>query len=97
MGRLDTRMAAPPVRIARATATVQQDQMIPADSVPRTARGAGSYGQREARFGSVPIRLRIKTPGGPNTSAALRTTIPIGVTYRKRGYPPIVTLPGAEG
>ena len=92
MARTDTRMHAPPVRIARANARTEQAQMLPADLV-RTSAGAGQYGQRELRFASVPIRLRIQGNAGPNRQSAREGTIPIGVTARKRGYPPIVTLP----
>lgn len=93
MSRTDTRMHAPPVRIARANAAVQQGQMVRPAAVTRLAKGAGNFGQREARNASVPVRLRIQSKAGPNVQPGRAGTIPIGVTYRKRGYPPIVTLP----
>lgn len=92
MARLDTHMRPPPVRIALASARVAQGQML--DDVERTSRGAGNYGSRERRFASVPIRLRIQSNAGPNTPAAREAAIAMGTTRRKRGYPPIVTLPG---
>jgi len=94
MGRFDTRMHAPPVRIARAQARVQQGQMARAGAVTRLAGAAGNFGAREVRFASVPMRLRIQSKAGPNTPAAQSQVKPIGVTWRKRGYPPVVTLPG---
>lgn len=97
MPRTDTRMHAPPVRIGRAQARVQQGQMARPAAVTRLSRGAGNFGQREARFASVPMRLRIQTKAGPNVEPARAGTLPIGVTWRKRGYPPIVTLPASGG
>jgi hypothetical protein len=91
MARFDTRRYAPPVRIGAAQARVQQGQMLTDDE--RLARGAGNFGQKEARNASVPIRLRIRGAAGPNNPTATAATIPIGHTRRKRGLPPI-TLPG---
>jgi len=92
-GRLDTRRHAPPVRIGRSQARTQQSQMLV--DAGRIARGAGNYGQREARFASVPIALRIHRGAGPNTRAARSATIPIGHTRRKRGFPvPSLPQPG---
>jgi len=95
MSRFSPAMRPPPVRISRANARVTQSQMLPAD-LGRTSRGAGNYGQRERRFASVPIRLRIQSNAGPNTAAARAATIPLGTTVRKRGYPPISLLPTAQ-
>jgi hypothetical protein len=93
MGRVDTRRVAPPVRIGLANANVQQYQMARAAAVTRLARGAGNFGQKEARFASVPMRLRIQVNAGPNTEPGRQGLIPVGVTRRKRGYPAIVELP----
>lgn len=91
MARFDTRMHRPPVRIGLAQARVQQGQML--NDIERTAVGAGDFGQRERRFASVPVRLRIQKNEGPNIARARAAAIPLGRTARKRGYPPI-TLPG---
>lgn len=91
MGRFDTRMRQPPVRIGKASARVLQDQLT--DDVQRTARGAGNFGARERRFASVGLRLVIQKSAGPNTATARGATLPLGRTARKRGYPPI-TLTG---
>ena len=82
MGRFSTRFRPPPVRISRAQARDQQQTLLRDGA--RTARGAGGFGQREARFASVPVQLRIDREG-PTRSGAL----PIGTTRRKRGYAPI--------
>lgn len=95
MGRLDTSRHRPPVRIGLANAAIQQGQMT--RHAPRLARGAGNFGQREVRFASVPLRLRIQSKAGPNTEMARRAVLPMGITYRKRGYPPLVDLPTAKG
>jgi hypothetical protein len=91
MGRLDTRMHPPPVRIARANARALQAELLL--EAQRTATGAGDYGARERRFASVPLKLTIQKHAGPNTPSAQAAVIPIGFTRRKRGYPPITTLP----
>jgi hypothetical protein len=93
VARYDTRMRQPPVRIGLASARVSQAQMLTEESIEQTNRGAGNYGQREARFASVPIRLRIQANAGPNSEAAREAAIAMGVTRRKKGYPPIVTVP----
>ena len=82
MGRFTTTFRAPPVNIGL-TAAAQQQQTMLSDGA-RTAMGAGGYGQREARFGSVELGLRIDVQG-PTGAGAL----PLGRTRRKRGYPPI--------
>lgn len=94
MGRLDTRRRRPPVQISRATAANQQAQMVP-PAVINTSKGAGNFGQRELRFASVPIRIKIQSNAGPNTDAAREAALAMGVTRRKRGYPPITSLPTA--
>jgi hypothetical protein len=91
-GRLDTRRRQPPVRIGLAAARQQQFEMV--RDVEPMARAAGGFGAREARFGNIPVRLVINSNAGPNTAMAQGGTIPIGFTRRKRGYPPVVTLPG---
>lgn len=91
MGRYDTRMHPPPVRLSRSLAREAQDKL--AENVLQTAKGAGNYGQKEARFASVPIMLRIQRNAGPNTQLAREAAIPINLTRRKRGFPPITTLP----
>ncbi len=83
MARFDTRFRQPPVKIARAQARSQQAGLI--TGVTRTIRGAGDFGMREARMGSVPLKLRIGKGMGPAAAGAL----PVGRTRRKRGYPPI--------
>jgi hypothetical protein len=90
MARLDTTMHPPPVRIGLAQARTQQGQML--HDTQRLALAAGDYGQREARFSSVPIRLRIQRNAGPSSAIATGAVKPLGHTRRKRGYPPI-TLP----
>lgn len=95
MGRLDTQRRRPPVRIALAAAANQQAQMLPPQLI-HTSKGAGNFGQRERRFASVPIRLKIQSNAGPNTPAAREAALAMGVTRRKRGYPPITTLPTAS-
>lgn len=92
MGRLDTQRRRPPVVLSRATAANQMAQMVPPEVV-NTSKGAGNFGQKERRFESVPIRLRIQANAGPNSDAAREAAIAMGVTRRKRGYPPIVDLP----
>jgi hypothetical protein len=93
MGRLDTRMHRAPVQIGLSQARVQQAGMLLEDGVLDVARGAGNYGQKERRFSSVPIRLRIQANAGPNSAIGIDGTKAIGHTKRKRGYPAIVTLP----
>jgi hypothetical protein len=95
VGRFDTRMRRPPVRIGLAQARVQATQLLN-DSL-YTARGAGDYGMREARFGSVPLRLRIDKGVGANTDSIKAGVLPIGRTHRKQGFPPVTeeTLFGA--
>lgn len=93
MGRFDTEMRRPPVRLSRAIARQQQSAMTADQLVQQTAKGAGNFGQREARFGNVDVRLVINKSAGPNTLDAQENAIPIGQTARKRGYPPITTLP----
>jgi hypothetical protein len=83
VGRFSTRFRPPPVRISRAQATSQQRILL--SDVTRTSRGAGDYGSREARMGSVALELRVQKGTGPTTAGAM----PIGRTRRKRGYPPI--------
>jgi hypothetical protein len=97
VGRFDTGRAIPPVRIGLAQARVQAKGLI-LDSL-HTARGAGDYGMREARFASVPLRLRIDHAAGPNTPIGISGAIPIGHTRRKAGYPPLSdsTLYGTTG
>lgn len=85
MGRFDTGRRRPPVRIGLAQARVQGQQML-VDS-EHTARGAGDYGMREARFTSVPLRLRIDKSAGPNSPIGVSGTLPLGRTQRKAGYP----------
>ena len=87
MGRFDTRMRQPPVRIGRASARVLQTQLT--QEAQRLARGAGDYGARERRFASVPLKLTIQKSAGPNTAVARAAALPLGRTARKRGYPPI--------
>lgn len=87
MGRFDTGRRTPPVRIGLAQARTQARELL-VDSL-HTARGAGDYGMREARFASVPLRLRIDKAAGPNSKIGVAGTIPIGHTRRKAGYPPI--------
>ncbi len=83
MGRFSTTFRPPPVRISRAQARSEQGILLL--DAQRTARGAGGFGQREARFASVPVQLRIDRGEGPSRSGAM----PIGTTRRKRGYAPI--------
>lgn len=85
MGRFDTGRRTPPVRIGLAQARVQAAQLLN-DSL-HTARGAGDYGMREARFASIPLRLRIDKSTGANTNATKTGVLPIGRTQRKAGYP----------
>jgi hypothetical protein len=84
MSRFDTRMHRPPVRIGLACARVLNDQLIDFNNQPL---GAGNYGQKELRFSSIPIRLRIKRAAGVNAPGAQAATIPLNRTGRKRGYP----------
>jgi hypothetical protein len=86
-GRLDTSRRPPPVRIGLAAARYQQARML--EDTERMALAAGDYGQRELRFASVPIRLRIRNAGGPNNVIGVKGAKPLGRTIRKRGYPPI--------
>jgi hypothetical protein len=83
VGRFDTRFRPPPVRISRAQAAGQQRTLL--GDVTRTSRGAGDYGAREARMGSVALELRIQKGSIPAAAGAL----PLGRTRRKRGYAPI--------
>lgn len=83
-GRFDTRMRKPPVRISRAQAARQQAILTSSDTA-RTAMGAGGFGSREARNGSVNLALQIRKGNQPVSTGA----IPVGRTFRKRGYPPI--------
>ena len=85
MGRFDTGRRRPPVRIGLAQARALNQQLI-TGSEP-TARGAGDYGMREARFTSVPLRLRIDKSAGPNSPIGVAGTVPLGRTQRKAGYP----------
>jgi hypothetical protein len=86
-GRFDTSRRPPPVRIGLAAARYQQARML--EDTERMALAAGNYGQREARFGNVPIALRIHTKAGPNSPLGVKGAKPLGRTIRKRGYPPI--------
>jgi hypothetical protein len=93
MGRFDTSMHPPPVRIGLACARVMQDGMVDFNNQPT---GAGNYGQKELRFSSVPIRLRIKRAAPVNGPGARTAAIAPArrPSRRKRGYPPITgTLP----
>jgi hypothetical protein len=90
-GRLDSSRHAPPVRLWRTNARVIQTGTQ--TNVLQTNRGAGDYGQKEQRFASVPIRIRIYAGGGPTAAGGAK---PIGFTRRKRGYPPVVNLPTAS-
>jgi hypothetical protein len=87
MGRFDTGRRTPPVRIGLAQARTQAAQLLN-DSL-HTARGAGDYGAKEARFASVPLRLRIDKSIGANTASTKAGVLPIGHTQRKAGYPPL--------
>jgi hypothetical protein len=91
MGRLTTSFALPPVRLSRANARATVNSLQ--TNVPQTAHGADSYQMREGNSASVPIKLTIQSNAGPNSAAAQMAAKPIGRTQRKRGYPPIVTLP----
>lgn len=96
MARFDTRMHRPPVRIGLAQARTQQGQML--NEAERTSRGAGDFGQKELRFASVDVRLRIhKNNSGPNTAPARAAVLPMGRTRVKRGYPAVTTLPTPGG
>lgn len=55
------------------------------------ADGADRFGSREARFGSVPIRLRIDKGENALNEPTVAGTIPINHTQRKAGFPPIPT------
>ncbi len=85
MGRFDTGRRRPPVRIGLAQARALNDQ-LQGESL-HTARGAGDYGMKEARFSSIPLRLRIDKSAGPNSQIGVSGTIAIGHTRRKAGYP----------
>lgn len=85
MGRFDTRLYRPPVRLAAAMAAGQMAG-LELGSEP-VGSGAGQFGEREARFGSVPIRLRIDRAAGPNNAPGLQGAIPINHTQRKQGFP----------
>lgn len=91
-GRLDTRRRTPPVRIGLAQARYKQARIL--EDSQRMALAAGGYGPREPRFASVPIRIRINSSAGPNSSIGVKGAKPFAPTVRKRGYPPITTLPG---
>lgn len=95
MGRFDTGRRTPPVRIGLAQARVQAAQLL--NDSAYLARGAGDYGMREARFASVPLRLRIDRSVGANTASTRSGVLPIGRTTRKAGYPQLTegTLFGA--
>lgn len=85
MGRFDTGRRTPPVRIGQAQARGLAAQLL--DDSAYTARGAGDYGMKEARFASVPLRLRIDKSVGANTASTRSGVLPIGRTGRKAGYP----------
>lgn len=87
MSRLDTGRRKPPVRIGAAQARSQAAQLL--DGSLPLARGAGDYGMREARFGSVPLRLRIDKGVGANTASSRSGALPVGRTSRKQGYPQV--------
>lgn len=94
MGRVDTRMAPPPVRLSRVLARAATRGL---ETNPiQTARGAGNFGQKERRFSSVPVRLVIKRAAPVNAGGARAAVKPMGPTRRKRGLAP-VSLPTSEG
>lgn len=96
-GRLDTHYGTGPrPKIWQAMAR-NRSQSLSGDraNVQQTAKGAGNFGQREARFASVPVMLRIRRAAPVNGPGARTASIPIGNTRRKKGYPPITTLPTA--
>lgn len=96
MGRTSIRFNPPPVRLGRAQARRAQEQMLL--EAERTSRGAGDFGQREARYASVPIRLRLdKGAATANSQTALSAALPSGRTRRKRGYKPIPRAAEAAG
>jgi hypothetical protein len=96
MARFDTRMHPPPVRLSRSNAQRAMNKTHGAHTnVLHTAKGAGNYGQKERRFASAPVQLRIDKSAGPNIATARGAAIPIGVTRRKRGFPAVTTLPTA--
>lgn len=80
------------MRIGLAAARYQSARLL--EDTQRMAHAAGGYGPREARFASVPIRLKIQQHAGPNSAIAVGGAKPLGRTIRKRGYPPITTIPG---
>jgi hypothetical protein len=87
MPRLDPAFHRAPVPIARAQARVQQAQML--TEAERLGAAAGQFGQREQRFASVPIRLRIQKNAGPNTAPARAAALPTKTALRKRGFQPL--------
>lgn len=89
MGRFDTQFHRPPVRLAGAMAADQNAIMLRGAEV--VSDGADRFGGREARFGSVPIRLRIDKGENALNEQRIGATIPINHTHRKAGYPPIPT------
>jgi hypothetical protein len=91
MGRFDTRMHPPPVRLGLSCARVLNDALTDFNNQPK---GAGNYGQKELRFASVPIRLRIKRAAPINGPEAMTASIPMNRTRRKQGYPPPALKPG---
>ena len=91
---LDPGRRPPPVRIGLAQARHQQAGMLL--DAQEWANGAGDYGQREDRFASVPIAIRIRRAAPVNGEGARAAAIPINPTVRKRGYPPISLLPAAK-
>jgi hypothetical protein len=93
MGRFDTRMRRAPVRIGATMARQAQRQLL--NEADRTALGAGGYGQKELPNAPVPLELRLDKGAGPNTPGQIATTVPLGRTRRKKGYPPI-TLAGGS-
>lgn len=92
MGRTTTTFRRAPVQIGQVSAAISQAQML--QEAGRTSPGAGGYGAREeARYGSVPLQLRIQAQSNPNSATGTQGVIPIGYTRRKRGLPPITSLP----
>jgi hypothetical protein len=93
-GRLDPSRIPPPVRIGLASARVKQRGIV--GEIDRLPKAAGSYfGPRTGVYASVPIMLRIQRKAGPNTQIATGAVKPLGMTRRKKGYPPVTTLPTA--
>jgi hypothetical protein len=85
MRRFDIGRRTPPVRIGQSQARGLAAQLL--NDSAYTARGAGDYGAKEARFASVPLRLRIDKSVGANTASIKAGALPIGHTHRKAGYP----------